>query len=121
MIKRRALAVLGLAVLTATPWSFAGPAHAAFPGTNGRLAFVQVDGDAEAIWVMEPDGSEPTALTDTGLDSDPAWSPDGGSIAFTSARDGNYEIYVMDADGSNQRRLTDDAGSDRQPEWSPDG
>ena len=36
----------------------------------------------------------------------PAWSPDGGKIAFVSTRDPNFEIYVMDADGSNQIRLT---------------
>ena len=42
-------------------------------------------------------------------------------IAFTSARDGNTEIYVMDADGKNQRRLTNHPTSDSQPSWSPDG
>ena len=42
-------------------------------------------------------------------------------IVFTSLRDGNYEIYVMDADGRNQKRLTDDPRSEREPAWSPDG
>ena len=42
-------------------------------------------------------------------------------IAFTSARDGNSEIYVMDADGKNQRRLTDHPATDFSPSWSPDG
>ena len=42
-------------------------------------------------------------------------------IAFTSSRDGNYEIYVMDDDGSNQRRVTVNPASDRHPAWSPDG
>ena len=42
-------------------------------------------------------------------------------IAFTSTRDGNAEIYVMDADGKNQRRLTNHRASDRYPSWSPDG
>ena len=42
-------------------------------------------------------------------------------IAFDSDRDGNREIYVMDADGSNPVRLTSNATSDRRPAWSPDG
>jgi Tol biopolymer transport system component len=50
-----------------------------------------------------------------------AWSPDGTRIAFASTRDGNYEIYVMNADGSAPRRLTNDPQSDYAPTWSPDG
>ncbi|NIM52761.1 MAG: hypothetical protein GTO22_26535, partial [Gemmatimonadales bacterium] len=45
-------------------------------------------------------------------DREPAWSPDGTRIAFASNRDGNYEIYVMDADGSNPVRLTDNPAGD---------
>ncbi len=52
---------------------------------------------------------------------DPVWSPDGQRIAFYSDRDGNHEIYVMDADGSNVTRLTDNNYDDRSPVWSPDG
>lgn len=54
-------------------------------------------------------------------DGDPAWSPDGRQIAFSSDRDGNREIYVMDADGANVRRLTDHPAWDGHPYWSPDG
>ena len=42
-------------------------------------------------------------------------------IAFVSDRDGNNEVYLMDADGSNQTRLTNDLGNDLYPAWSPDG
>ena len=42
-------------------------------------------------------------------------------IAFASDRDGNYEIYVMDTDGRNQRRLTTNRHDDWDPSWSPDG
>ena len=42
-------------------------------------------------------------------------------IVFTSRRDGNNEIYVMDADGGNQERLTDNPANDSDPDWSPDG
>jgi Tol biopolymer transport system component len=44
-----------------------------------------------------------------------------GKIAFNSFRDGNLEVYVMHADGSNQQRVTNDPGSDGIPDWSPDG
>ena len=50
----------------------------------------------------------------------PAWSPDGQMIAFRSGRDGNGAIYVMNADGSGQRKLTRNAG-DSVSSWSPDG
>ena len=43
----------------------------------------------------------------------------GAKIAFVSERDGNEEIYVMDADGSNVVRLTDDPARDAEPSWSP--
>ncbi len=42
-------------------------------------------------------------------------------IAFTSKRDGNYEIYVMNADGSEQKRLTNNCAADERASWSPDG
>ena len=52
----------------------------------------------------------------------PSFAPSGGLIAFTSFRDGgNGEIYVMNADGSDQTRLTTSPGTDTQPTWSPDG
>lgn len=55
------------------------------------------------------------------LDAYPAWSPDGRRLAFTSTRDGNAEIYVMNADGSGQTRLTVNDGLDAGAAWSPDG
>ncbi|HDR3890873.1 TPA: PD40 domain-containing protein, partial [Bacillus cereus] len=54
-------------------------------------------------------------------DRDPSWSPDGQKIAFTSFRDGNPEIYVMNTDGSNQTRITNSPGNNIDPSWSPDG
>ena len=51
----------------------------------------------------------------------PAATPLRAKIAFASDRDGNFEIYTMDADGSNLARLTEDLGEDRNPAWSPDG
>ena len=64
----------------------------------------------------------PDALTSNPTnDFAPAWSPDGRRIAFTSRRSGNYDLYVINADGSGVRRLTTDPGFDGFPSWSPDG
>ena len=66
------------------------------------------------------EGSDVRRLTDD-MGKAPAWSPDGSQIAFSSNRDGNLEIYVMNSDGSDPRRLTDHADRDGEPSWSPDG
>ncbi|HEY0734312.1 MAG TPA: hypothetical protein VGD69_05360, partial [Herpetosiphonaceae bacterium] len=53
--------------------------------------------------------------------TNPVWSPDGKQIAFVSDRDGNPEIYVMNADGGEPRNLTQNPERDFDPAWSPDG
>ncbi|PYO44229.1 MAG: hypothetical protein DMD29_01000 [Gemmatimonadetes bacterium] len=58
---------------------------------------------------------------DTGQQIDPAFSPDGSRIAFVSNRDGNAEVYAMDADGTNVTRLTNDPQLDGRPVFAPDG
>jgi Tol biopolymer transport system component len=75
------------------------------------------------IYATKADGSEDwVQLTNTlGADTTPEWSPDGSKIVFVSARNGNDEIYVMNADGSGETRLTTDPQSDLNPQWSPDG
>ena len=54
-------------------------------------------------------------------DQHPRWSPDGRRIAFLSSRGGNFDIYVMDADGTNVSRITDHPANDFDPQWMPDG
>ena len=58
---------------------------------------------------------------DTATATDPAFSPDGSRIAFVSLRDGNAEIYVMNADGTGATRLTTDPQPDGRPVFTPDG
>ncbi len=66
--------------------------------------------------------SDAKRLTDNVYtDDQAAWSPDSNHIVFQSNRDGNFEIYSMRLDGSQQIRLTDNASRDLQPNWSPDG
>ncbi|MBK7969817.1 MAG: PD40 domain-containing protein [Bacteroidetes bacterium] len=50
-----------------------------------------------------------------------SWSPDGKNILFYTNRDGNDEIYIMDADGKNQLNISNHASNDYLPSWSPDG
>ena len=71
-----------------------------------RIAFVSNrDGNNEA-YVMAPDGSGQTNLTNGPWeDRSPTWSPDARRIAFASDREGSYDLFVMDADGSNVVRL----------------
>jgi Tol biopolymer transport system component len=89
------------------------------------------DGDAE-IYLMNPDGSHPHALTDNTTDDfSPAFSPDGAMIVFESDRDDphprscfpdcNYNLYVMNSDGSEQRQLTAMPGAEWHADWSADG
>jgi TolB protein len=84
---------------------WAAPAGAAFPGTNGRIAFAtDLHGDLE-IYTMNPDGTGQVRLTNhPATDRAPAWHPSAPKIAFSTDRDGDVEIYVMNADGSGQTR-----------------
>ena len=88
------------------------------------------DGDY-ALFAMNANGSDQGRLTGehgdtstpagTTFQIDPDFSPDGTRIAFASARSGSLDVYVMDADGSDTRRLTTSRGNQSQPTWSPDG
>jgi Tol biopolymer transport system component len=122
VLKNKALLSITLAVLMGAGVLVAAvdPAEAAFPGRNGEIAYVH-DG---SIWTMKPDGTAKTELVgnnNTNPEVDPAVSPDGTQIAYTY---GNQEIWVMDIDGNNPRKLSAPPlrqGRYGQPAWSPDG
>ncbi len=72
------------------------------------------------IYTMKPDGSGWRQLTSqSGQNHDPAWSPDSKKIVFSSDRDGNWELYIMDANGRNETRLTQTPVDEQYPAWSP--
>lgn len=74
------------------------------------------------IFSANPDGSDVVRLTDApGYDAEAVYAPDGGSILFTSARDGDLELYVTDPAGGNVRRLTHQIGYDGGAFFSPNG
>ena len=94
-----------------------------------HIAFVSERDYNQEIYVMNvADALEDTdenalrRLTDNQAnDHSPTWSPDGAHVAFASDRDGDEEIYVVNADGGGLQRLTDNDARDTAPDWSADG
>jgi hypothetical protein len=107
--------------------SFWGEDAATSPDGN-KIAFVSRDQFLNTdIWVANRDGSGLTRLTTyEGADDQPTWSPDGSKIAFRSMRSGQSHIWTMNADGSNQRNIMDDAynvlgGQQSKPTYAANG
>jgi Tol biopolymer transport system component len=102
-------------------------AEAAFPGANGDIVF-QSNRAGTNVHVMDANAAtnDVVNLTNSDGHSNPAYSPDGSRIAFVSGGPRGYDIFVMNADGSGRRQVTDtgpDATgrADSYPTWSPDG
>lgn len=106
--------------LTTTPASELTPRWT--PDGRRLIYVVQAAGGRAQIWSVNADGSEARALTSgDAANFEPAVSPDGRRVAFTSTRDGNYEIYVMDADGGNQAPAYRSPLKESRAAWFPDG
>ena len=87
---------------------------------DGRIVFQSdLDGDND-IYLLTAGGLR-RLTRDPASDEFPRWSPDSRSIAFTSNRGGSYQIYVMDADGKNVRRVTPGPDDAIEEGWYPDG
>ena len=85
-----------------------------------RIAYVSQEPGNDEIYVTNPEGMEKLRLTYNGWEWDkhPTWSPDGSRIVFYSNRDvGRRQLWIMDADGSNQRRLIESTAEDWDPVW----
>ena len=101
---------------------------------NGKIAFTS-DKNSVAfdIFVMNPDGSSRTRITDDQgppspfgnfgtFDFSPSWSPDGTKLVFISTgEDFSNHVYTMNADGTNKTKVFNDTRSHSEPAWSPDG
>lgn|GEM_PF-2024884 len=89
-----------------------------------RIAFAAVDdrhSRAADLYALCPDGSGLIRLTDhPAADDSPAWSPDGGRIAFVSSRSGSRQVYWMYADGNGLAQVSFDY-ENSLPRWLPDG
>ena len=97
---------------------------------NGEwIAFMSDRAGNNNIWVIRPDGSDLRQVTDIpGISEYPTWSPDSGRIAFhctfgrrLSTGSGDFEICLVNFDGTELIQLTDTPGSNKLPAWSPDG
>src|SRR5207253_1176035 len=138
-------AIAGGAVLVA---ALQLPTFATAPGPNGKIAFSSNrNGNRFHIYAMAADGKGTKQLTtnENGDDTEPDWTtatppntsqlaplinalppalvppPPTNRIVFVSTRAGREDIYTMDADGSNETRLTNAFPSNTQPRWSADG
>jgi Tol biopolymer transport system component len=125
------------ALVLAAAFVCAAPATGAYPGRNGRVAYVESAlgrtgvGWGPTIVSVRLDGTSRQTLTTatrTSGDFEPAWAPDGRRLSYvhsTGSRLGTgtagTEIWLMNADGTRKRRLTRNALSDGSPTWSPDG
>ena len=102
--------------------------HPSWSPDGKKIAFTsRRNGGNRQIFVMDSDGQNPIRLTNEVWDQDPDWSPDGQKIAFTGHKDvgvhgeaWEFDIYVIDPDGKNRKKITHIAGNNSNPTWSPD-
>src|SRR5262249_6082466 len=115
---------LALALTAGLVLAQAGAAHATFAGRDGRIAFW--DFNTGQIYAVNPDGTGLAQLTRVAQGqtaADPAWSPDGRHIAFSSDMSGAVRLWIMDANGRHAHMVAGDRphATDFHPSYTPDG
>jgi len=96
------------------------PSQSFAKSAESTVTFTSYDTNGQpGIYQMNPDGSDIHGIREDAYDA--AVSPDQSKIAFVSNSDGDAEIYVMDANGTNVQKITDNNTYDFAPAWSPDG
>jgi Tol biopolymer transport system component len=108
-LRRRAIPALALCALAAP----VPAAHAAFPGTNGPIAY----SSGGSILSIPFAGGTATPLSSSGVDFGPAASFDGAKVAYVVNRD----IWTMNVNGTGKKQVTTDGSFNADPAWSPDG
>lgn len=89
------------------------------PSFNGNLIVFSYAGD---LWTVDRSGGHASRLTTgTGIETDPVFSPDGNTIAFTGEYDGNTDVFIVPTSGGIPKRLTYHPGADSAVAWTPDG
>lgn len=93
----------------------------AFSFDGSMLAYTHTFGGKSNVYsaVYTDRGRTSTQLTETGVDHSPCWSPDGKWIMFTSERDGDPELYIMDSAGGNVLNISQLPSTDKDPAWQP--
>lgn len=88
---------------------------------DGDYALFRADADGKHVRRLTKKRGDTSTPAGLFFQIEPSWSADGSKLAFVSRRDGKFHVYVMNADGTGVRRLTDSAKDDHNPSWSPDG
>jgi len=119
------LVLLIVCGLLATDAQRAHAASALWPSSSGLVVFrSDRDGDPD-VFTMDATGANPADLTrnDVIVDTQPAWSPDGGRIAFVrrNGQNGKPDLYAMTDGGRDRIRITSTIVAERDPAWSPEG
>jgi len=88
--------------------------------TGREMAFISDRGGPPHLFLMDAEGANVRPLTTGGRHTQPRWSPKGDVIVYTQ-RQGTHDIWAINADGSNPRRLTSGPGDNQGPTWAPNG
>lgn len=92
--------------------------------SDGKMLAISAGTDdvrSSRVWVLPLAGGEPRLITEQMPSYLHGWSPDMQTLAYCAERNGNFDVYLMDINGSEEIRLTDAEGLDDGPEYSPDG
>ena len=87
---------------------------------GGSLVFTIGEGAGRGMYTVNPDGVNELKFTNQ-RDYSPRWSPDSKHLAFVSTRDGAPDLYIIDRNGGNLRRITDTPAEEYDISWSPNG
>jgi len=89
---------------------------------EGTVVVNEDSNKKDGIWVVDTATGDERELVPPDYENrNPAWSPDGKQIVFSSNRDGDIEIFSIDANGTNLQQLTENSADNNYPVWSPDG